>query len=109
MNRNRAINNITDLGDLNKIKLSDLAIRFRTGQAVANGIGRAKCWSYRHGISCALGDVESDMWMSAAAIKVIEYLVQNISIKLRHLCISTDCQQSAVRTEKSRYMRSTSV
>lgn len=71
MNRNHAINNIADLGDLNNIKLSDLAIRFRTGQAVANGIGRAKYWSYRHGISCALGDVESDMWMSAAAIKVI--------------------------------------
>ncbi len=50
MNRNRAINDIADLGDLNKIKLSDLAIRFHTGQAVANGIGRAKCWSYRHGI-----------------------------------------------------------
>lgn len=71
MNRNHAINNIADLGDLSNIKLSDLAIRFRTGQAVTNGIGRDKRWSYRHGILCDLGDIENDVWTGAAAITVM--------------------------------------
>ena len=72
MNRNRAINDIADLGDLNKIKLSDLAIRFRTGQASSKQeLAELNVGLIDTAFLCALGDVESDMWMSAAAIKVI--------------------------------------
>ena len=52
--------------DIDKVKLSDLALKFRTSCSKARGFGPGRTVEYRAGIACALGNVAVDVWDALA-------------------------------------------